>query len=177
MRRAHHGFTLIELMIVVAIIGILSSIAIPSFRTYQLRTKQTERAVITTAIMRGLDEYLTRHDVYPHGPTGDSWMEAGYTPALAGLGVNKRPFAYAPSEDWASLNLHIVGNVYHSYHFRAEQNASPFSIVERYADLDGDGSQNYSYEFRWGTQSIVNGKIIFAWSYSSYDDYPTLKAF
>ena len=42
MRRNSKGFTLIELMIVVAIIGIMAAIAIPNFLNYMCKAKQTE---------------------------------------------------------------------------------------------------------------------------------------
>ncbi|MDQ0073249.1 type IV pilus assembly protein PilA [Variovorax boronicumulans] len=49
-RRAQAGFTLIELMIVVAIIGILAAVALPAYQDYTIRAKVTEGLVLGSAL-------------------------------------------------------------------------------------------------------------------------------
>ena len=57
MQQKQQGFTLIELMIVVAIIGILAAVAIPSYRDYTARAQMTEAISLLSGFKTGLAEY------------------------------------------------------------------------------------------------------------------------
>ncbi len=61
----HAGFTLIELMIVVAIIGILASIALPSYQDYTVRAQVAESLVLTGELKSRLLEHYRARGRWP----------------------------------------------------------------------------------------------------------------
>ena len=69
MKNAQQGFTLIELMIVVAIIGILAAIAIPAYQDYTIRAKVTEALNVAAAGKTALSEHYLAQGTMPSDPT------------------------------------------------------------------------------------------------------------
>ena len=69
MKKVQQGFTLIELMIVVAIIGILAAIAIPAYQDYTVRSKVTELINSAGVCKTSVAEYYQTKGVLPADAT------------------------------------------------------------------------------------------------------------
>ncbi len=64
--KAQKGFTLVELMIVVAIIGILAAIAIPQFAKYRARAQNTAALSDMRNIRTDMEGFYAEHQEYPN---------------------------------------------------------------------------------------------------------------
>jgi type IV pilus assembly protein PilA len=67
MKSLQKGFTLIELMIVIAIIGILAAIAIPAYQNYTIRAQVTEGLSLADSFKTAVAEYYQSNGTWPTG--------------------------------------------------------------------------------------------------------------
>ena len=83
MKRIQQGFTLIELMIVVAIIGILAAVAIPAYQDYIARSQVSEAVSLLGAAKTPIAEYISDKGSMPAITDAVSTTAGKYTNAIA----------------------------------------------------------------------------------------------
>src|SRR5487761_2481960 len=79
MKQIQKGFTLIELMIVVAIIGILAAVAIPQYQDYTVKAKLSKVPAVIDPLKLALAQYYQENSSFPG--TANAWTSLGLAAA------------------------------------------------------------------------------------------------
>ena len=142
MKKFHNrkgGFTLIELMIVVAIIGILAAIAIPNFLRFQLKAKTSEGKTNLAAIRTSEESYYSEFGLY---------VSALASPpaVLNNLKTMFDNVDNGPNAGFDRLGWAPEGYVFFNYVVVANGSFSRFTASAQ-ADIDDDGTyQTWAYK-------------------------------
>lgn len=131
--RQNKGFSLVELMIVVAIIGILAAIAIPNFVAMQLKAKRAEVPGNTDGIKTAEQAYDAAYD---------GFLAATVQPQADGNLDKSQEFWADNYTDWTSLGWKPDGSVRGNYMVTVTSTASStndFTVTGK-ADVDNDNT-------------------------------------
>ena len=136
-KKAQKGFTLIELMIVIAIVGILAAIALPAYQDYIVRSKLTEALAAMAEAKTTVAEYVAANGF---GPTdsGNYGINTGTRNSDILQSISLLPTNAGPSG--APHTFYITANVYDAVWGATGSGTSEFSLS---GETNDDGTMTW----------------------------------
>lgn len=128
-----NGFTIMELMIVVAIIGILAAVAIPAYQNSQNKSRRAEALGNISAIAKLEQSYMAEFNNFVAVPVSQPG---------GGLGPSKRDWTVAANAAFGTLGFRPDGDVYYDYEVNVDVGVCPGQdcfTATAYGDADGNG--------------------------------------
>jgi type IV pilus assembly protein PilA len=147
-RRSERGFTLVEIMIVVAIIGVLSAIAIPKFLRFQLRAKASEAVTNLAAIAVTEEAFFTEKGYYA----------SVASPAPAAIPGDTRA-TWVGNADFDVLGWIPEGAVYFQSLISADAQGGGRFTAEAASDIDDDGAVSFFGYIKPSGGSGIDGRL------------------
>lgn len=162
------AFSLIELMIVVAILGVLAALAVPAFLSYMARAKTTEAAANLNDLFKGASSYYVqeRGSAGVGAPTSSHCTAQAAGPLPPVVNGNKQQYDFSTNTSFASLDFSIADFFYYQYEISgssdacglAAGNLNLYTFIAR-GDLDGDGTKS---TFELATGSTADNQLFHA---------------
>ncbi len=158
MKKVLAGFTLVELMIVVVILGILAAVAIPAFTRYVKRSKTSEATGNISKIYQGEIAYFNQSSERSVA----SFASAIPLPAAAPTASKypAQPTAFTSDSGWSAIGFSIDAPLYYQYAVSASDRRFTATAV---GNIDGDNiNSSFSRTAELNSGEIQGGQIVIA---------------
>ena len=137
MKKVLAGFTLVELMIVVVILGILAAVAIPAFTRYVKRSKTSEATGNISKIYQGEVSYFNQSSEQSVASFASATALPAATPSASKYPA--QPTAFTADSGWSAIGFSVDSPLY--YQYAATASASSFNAIAT-GNIDGDATNS-----------------------------------